>query len=74
MIHPGVAEAGRAAAGADFQAAVDAELAATWWTLMGKGREAHGKEPWAGPWIVRAGLAAYPYLSRLGEWGTAGFM
>lgn len=30
----------------------------------------HGKEP-TGPVIVRAGLAAFPYLARLGEWETA---
>ena len=30
LIHPGVAEAGRAEAGPDFQEAVDAELASTW--------------------------------------------
>jgi hypothetical protein len=34
LIHPGVAEGGRAEAGPELQSAVDIELAATWWTLM----------------------------------------
>jgi hypothetical protein len=34
-IHPGVAEAGRAEAGDDFQAAVGAELAAFWRAVFG---------------------------------------
>jgi len=69
-IHPGVAEAGRAEAGAAVQAAVDQELAATWGQVMRRGLESHGKEP-TGASIVRAGLAAFPYLARLGEWATA---
>ena len=71
-IHPGVAEAGRAAAGEAAQAAVDRELAATWVTLMHKSLEAHGQP--IGPLIVRAGLAAFPYLARLGDWETAAGM
>ncbi len=39
-IHPGVAEAGRSDAGPEFQAAVDQELAATWATVMKRGRDA----------------------------------
>jgi tetratricopeptide (TPR) repeat protein len=72
-IHPGVAEAGRAEAGAAVQAAVDHELAATWGQLMRRSLESHGKEP-TGTAIVRAGLAAFPYLARLGKWGTASWM
>jgi tetratricopeptide (TPR) repeat protein len=72
-IHPGVAEAGRAEAGAAVQAAVDHELAATWRQLMSRSQESHGKEP-TGAIIVRAGLAAFPYLARLGEWETAAAM
>jgi tetratricopeptide (TPR) repeat protein len=73
-IHPGVADAARAEAGPGFQAAVDQELAATWATTMDRALEAHGKEPWAAPAIVRAGLAAFPYLSRRQEWQTAAAM
>ena len=47
LIHPGVAEAGRAEAGPDFQEAVDAELASTWRTVMQNGLGNYGKEPWA---------------------------
>ena len=65
LIHPGVAEAGRCEAGAEFQRAVDLELAATWNTLMQTARDAYGKAPWAGGLIIRAGLAAFPYLARL---------
>ena len=72
-IHPGVAEAGRAEAGAVVQAAVDHELAATWVTLMRRSLASHGNEP-TGAAIVRAGLAAFPYLARLREWTTAAEM
>jgi len=73
-IHPGVAEAGRSDAGPEFQAAVDQELAATWATVMKRGRDTYTKDPRAGSMIVRAGLAALPYLSRLHDWGTASRM
>jgi tetratricopeptide (TPR) repeat protein len=72
-IHPGVAEAGRAEAGAAMQAAVDHELAATWGQVMLRSEESQGKAP-TGVAIVRAGLAAFPYLARLGEWETAAAM
>jgi hypothetical protein len=71
LIHPGVAEAGRAEAGPDLQAAVDQELASTWNTLFQRAREVEGCEAWAGPMIIRAGLHGFPYLARLGEWGLA---
>lgn len=74
LIHPGVAEAGRTHAGTEFQAAVDAELAATWRTVMARGQEQYGKSPGAGDLIVRAGLAAFPYLSRRAEWAAASSM
>jgi len=74
VIHPGVAEAGRAEAGPEFQSTVDIELAATWETMLARSREEYGKSPRAGYWIVRAGLAAFPYLSRRGEWATASTM
>jgi len=71
LIHPGVAEAGRAEAGPDLQKAVDHELSATWNTLFRRAREVHGREAWAGRMIVRAGLHGFPYFARLGEWETA---
>jgi len=74
LIHPGVAEAGRCEAGAEFQRAVDLELATTWNTLMRTARDAYGKAPWAGGLIIRAGLAAFPYLARLTEWALASAM
>jgi CHAT domain len=74
IIHPGVAEAGRAEAGADFQSAVDIELAATWRTVMAQAQQQYGKSSKAGDLIVRAGLAAFPYLSRREEWAAASRM
>jgi hypothetical protein len=74
LIHPGVAEAGRAEAGPAFQEAVDMELAATWKTVMQRGLEEYGKAPGAGHAIVRAGLAAFPYLSRCQEWTITSMM
>jgi tetratricopeptide (TPR) repeat protein len=74
LIHAGVAEAGRMEAGSEFQGAVDTELAATWRTMMQHGLEEYGKGTEAGNMIVRAGLAAFPYLSRRQEWATAAFM
>ena len=74
LIHPGVAEAGRAEAGPAFQEAVDAALAATWATVMQAALENYGKNPDAGAVIVRAGLAGFPYLSRRREWEAASYM
>ncbi len=74
-IHPGVAEAGRTAAGATLQQAVDRELAATWRTLAEQGRRGEAeRDGSAGQMIVRAGIHAFPYLSRLGAWDDAGTM
>lgn len=70
-IHPGVAEQGRVEAEPALQTAVDTELRAFWATIMKRGRESYGKDPGATVAIVRAGLAAFPYLSRLGDWDRA---
>jgi tetratricopeptide (TPR) repeat protein len=72
-IHPGVAEAGRAEAEAAVQTEVDRELASTWHQLMRQSRELLGKEP-TSSLIVCAGMAAFPYLARLGNWETAAWM
>jgi hypothetical protein len=74
MIHPGIAEAGREAAGVEFQQVVDEELADTWQSALLQGLEAHGNAQWAGPLIVRAGPAAFPYLTRRGKWDAAAMM
>ena len=74
LIHPGVAEAGRAEAGTAFQEAVDTELAATWRSVMAHGQQEYGESPEAGNIIVRAGLSAFPYLSRRREWEIASLM
>jgi len=69
-IHPGIAQAIRATAPGQVQAATDTELAATWRQIFGQARQQQGGE--AGQVIIRAGLAAAPYLLRLQEWDTAG--
>ena len=74
-IHPGVAEAGRTAAGATLQQAVDRELAATWRELAERGHRGEAeRDGSAGQMIVHAGIHAFPYLSRLGDWGNASTM
>jgi tetratricopeptide (TPR) repeat protein len=67
-MHPGIAQAIRASAGPDIQAATDTELAATWRQILWTAREREGGE--AGQDIVTAGLAAAPYLLRLQDWDT----
>jgi tetratricopeptide (TPR) repeat protein len=74
LIHPGVAEAGRIEAEPAFQEAVDAGLAATWQAMMDAVLKNRGENPEAGAMVVRAGLAAFPYLSRRRGWETASFM
>jgi CHAT domain len=66
LLHPGVAAAGRAAAGADFQAAVDDELAAYWMGVFRAAVEREGEE--LGWLVLRAGRGATPYLLRRNEW------
>ena len=68
-MHPGIAQAIRAAA-PGVQAATDTELAATWQQVSGQARQQEDGE--AGQVIIRAGLAAAPYLLRLQDWDTAG--
>ena len=69
-MHPGIAQAIHATAPDQVQAATDTELAATWQQVSDQARQQEGGE--AGQVIVRAGLAAAPYLLRLQEWDTAG--
>lgn len=57
-LHPEVAAAGRAAAGPDFQAAVDTELAAWWHTVFRHAVEQEGQG--LGWLVLRAGRARRP--------------
>ncbi|MDQ2882564.1 MAG: CHAT domain-containing protein [Actinomycetota bacterium] len=71
-IHPGIAEAIHVATPEAVSAAVDATLAA-WWTQVasqGLQQERAGQD--TGSLVVRAGLAAAPYLLRQHDWDTAG--
>ena len=67
-MHPGIAQAIRASAGPEIQAATDTELAATWQQISQQARQQEGGE--AGQDIVTAGLSAAPYLLRLQDWDT----
>jgi hypothetical protein len=71
-MHPGIAQAIRANTDPDVQTATDTELAATWQQLSDQALQRQGGE--AGQAIIRAGLAAAPYLLRLQDWDTAGFL
>ena len=68
-MHPGIAQAIRAATAGDIRAAADTELAAFWYQVSSRARQQQGGE--AGQAVVRAGLAAAPYLLRLQDWDTA---
>jgi hypothetical protein len=68
-LHPGVAAAIAAGAEPETGAAVDAELAAFWEAVSGQAREGEGGEDTG--LVVRAGLAAAPYLLRRRDWDTA---
>jgi tetratricopeptide (TPR) repeat protein len=71
-IHPGVAETVRASASTEVQAASENTLAEFWQEVATQAvpREGDG----AGQVIVRAGLAAAPYLLRLRDWDIASAM
>jgi len=68
-LHPGVAAAIAAGAGAEFAVAVDAGLAAFWVAVSGQAREREGGEDTG--LVVRAGLAAAPYMIRRQDWAAA---
>jgi hypothetical protein len=70
-IHPGVAEAGRAQAGKPFRDAADAETAAFWVTVFQYASGDTGDGGTDTGLLVRAGLAAVPYLIRQEEWTHA---
>ena len=62
-IHPGLAAAGRAQAGFDFQTTVDTEAAGLWIGMFQMALEANITKM-----LVHSGLAASPYLTRQGQW------
>ena len=68
-IHPGVAAGIQAAAAPGVRAAVDTELGAFWGSVSYRARQREGGEDTA--LVVHAGLAAAPYLLRLGQCDTA---
>jgi tetratricopeptide (TPR) repeat protein len=68
-LHPGVAAAVAAGAGPEFAVAVDADLAAFWVAVSEQARDREGGEDTG--LVVRAGLAAAPYLLRRRDWDTA---
>jgi hypothetical protein len=68
-IHPGVAETVRAATPIDIRTAIDTELAAYWIAVIDRAKQPEGGEHTQA--VVRAGLAAAPYLLRLHEWDAA---
>jgi hypothetical protein len=72
QVHPGVAAAIGGAVGPGVEEAVDIKLAAYWRAVSRWAREREDGED--SDMVVRAGLAAAPYLLRSGEWGTAGFL
>jgi hypothetical protein len=71
-VHPGIAEAVRAGAGAAVRAVVDSALAAFWHAVFGMGLGRDGGED--GRLVARAGLSAAPYLLRAQDWDTAGYL
>jgi tetratricopeptide (TPR) repeat protein len=70
-IHPGVAAGGRHHAGQDFQGAVDTEAAVFWEEMYRRARGEIGDGTVHTALLVRAGLAAVPYLTRLQLWDIA---
>jgi tetratricopeptide (TPR) repeat protein len=65
-IHPGIAAAGRAQAGENFQSVVDAEAGALWTAMFRKALKENVSRM-----VVHAGLAAVPYFNRQQQWAHA---
>jgi tetratricopeptide (TPR) repeat protein len=65
-IHPGIAETGRASAGADFAAAVDTQTGTYWLANLRHARDnEHEQLGWL---VLRAARSACPYLLRQHAW------
>ncbi|MCP3727119.1 CHAT domain-containing protein [Paraburkholderia sp. CNPSo 3272] len=73
-LHPAVARAGRAEAGAPFQTRVDEVMVNYWYGLMRVTMDNAVRVPNAGATTARAGWSAFPYLGRNGEWEIASQM
>ncbi len=73
-IHPGASAAGRDDAGRHFQDAVDAEAAVFWAAAYKAASWEEEGDRVDTRLLVRAGLAAAPYLMRQGNWSDAGFL
>jgi tetratricopeptide (TPR) repeat protein len=71
-MHPGVAAAIMARAHPGAREAADVELAAFWEAVSDRARGREGGED--SDLVVRAGLAAAPYLLRRADWDTVGFL
>ena len=69
-IHPSVTAQGKTQAGNKFQEAVDTVLAQLWASGAQQARDMESERP-MGQAVIRAGLAAVPYLLRLGRWDDA---
>ena len=69
-VHPGVAAAGRAAAGEQFRYFADTEVSGFWATVFGQASGEDGGSVNTAV-LVRAGLAAVPYLVRRQQWDLA---
>ncbi len=72
-IHPAVASAGRAQAEKSFQGAVDAEASKYWAGVFSRATGGTDEATDTGL-LVRAGLAAVPYLMRQEQWMAAAAM
>jgi hypothetical protein len=72
-IHPGIAAAGRTQAGQPFRDAADTETGAFWDAVFdyASGETGDGTDTGL---LVRAGLAAVPYLIRQRRWSDAGYL
>jgi hypothetical protein len=68
-VHPGVAEAIRVATPSDTRTAVDGQLSYYWRAVIELAQRREGGE--RTQLVVRAALAAAPYLLRLQEWDVA---
>jgi hypothetical protein len=73
-VHPGIAEAGREQAGKPFRDATDTEAADYWDAVFRYASGENGDDGVNTGLLVRAGLAAVPYLLRQGQWDAAGYL
>jgi tetratricopeptide (TPR) repeat protein len=70
-IHPGISVAGRINAGSSFQDIVDGEAAAHWAAMHQRAHAESDNGSADTRLLVRAGMAATPYLMRMRKWRRA---